>query len=175
MEITAIKKPVFTIDVPTIGKISCRTCTLREYKQLQTLQGLRNVLENVVIGDIPQTLKAVEIIWAKLYLGAVDDFIGKNKDFLMMPSDGKEKEQEKCRLKILTMPEKLAADYTGLNFCEILDLDIIDFKLISADAYKFLVMQNKPDAVKYLNGCYAFMHDLFSADQEFSADTITFM
>lgn len=173
MEITAIRKPVFEIDVPTIGKISCRTCTLREFKQLQALRGLRNVLESVAVVDIPETLKAIEIIWAKKYLEAIGNFIEKNKDLLMLPSNGKESEQEECRLKILTIPEKLAADYTGLNFNEILDLDIIDFKLISADAYKYLIMQNKPDAVKYLNGCYAQMHDLFTADQKFASDTIT--
>ena len=173
MEITAIRKPIFTIDVPTIGKISCRTCSLREYKQLRTLRGLRNILENIAVNDIPQTLKTAEIIWAEKYLKAVDDFIHDYRDFLELPTDGKEKEQEICRLKILTMPEKIAADYTGLDFNEILDLDIIDFKLITADAYKYMIMQNKPDAVKYLNGCYAYMHDLFTAEQNFSADSIT--
>lgn len=173
MEITAIKKPVFEIDVPTIGKISCRTCSLREHKQVKALRSLRSVLENVTDGDVPQTLKAIEIIWARKYLAAIDGFVKDNADYLSVPTDGKDDSTEECRLKILTMPEKLAADYTGLNFMELLDLDIIDFDLIVADAYKHMIMANKPDAVKYLNGCYAYMHDLFTADQSSAADTIT--
>lgn len=173
MEITAIKKPVFEIDVPTIGKISCRTCSLREHKQVKALRSLRSVLENVTEGDVPQTLKAIEIIWARKYLAAIDGFVKDNADYLSVPTDGKDDSTEECRLKILTMPEKLAADYTGLNFAELLDLDIIDFDLIVADAYKHMIMANKPDAVKYLNGCYAYMHDLFTADQSSAADTIT--
>jgi hypothetical protein len=173
MEITAIKKPVFEIDVPTIGKISCRTCSLREHKQVKALRSLRSVLENVTEGDVPQTLKAIEIIWARKYLAAIDDFVKDNADYLSVPTDGKDDSTEECRLKILTMPEKLAADYTGLNFAELLDLDIIDFDLIVADAYKHMIMANKPDAVKYLNGCYAYMHDLFTADRNCTADTIT--
>lgn len=173
MEITAIKKPVFEIDVPTIGKISCRTCSLREHKQVKALRSLRSVLENVTEGDVPQTLKAIEIIWARKYLAAIDGFVKDNADYLSVPTDGKDDSTEECRLKILTMPEKLAADYTGLNFMELLDLDIIDFDLIVADAYKHMIMANKPDAVKYLNGCYAYMHDLFTADQSSAADTIT--
>lgn len=173
MEITAIKKPVFNIDVPTIGKISCRTCSLREHKQVKALRSLRSVLESVTEGDVPQTLKAIEIIWARKYLAAIDGFVKDNADYLSVPTDGKEDSTEECRLKILTMPEKLAADYTGLNFAELLDLDIIDFDLIVADAYKHMIMANKPDAVKYLNGCYAYMHDLFTADQSSTADTIT--
>ena len=173
MELTAIKKPVFSIDVPTIGKIACRTCSLREYKQLQTFNGLRNILEKTAVGNIPQTLKAIEIIWAKKYKEAIDSFTDANKDFFSIPTDGKEDKKDECRLKILTMPEKIVSDYTGLNFSEILELDIIDFRLITADAYKYLIMQNKPDAVKYLNGCYAYMHDLFTADQDFSDTEIT--
>lgn len=173
MEITAIKKPVFEIDVPTIGKISCRTCSLREHKQVKALRSLRSVLENVTEGDVPQTLKAIEIIWARKYLAAIDGFVKDNADYLSVPTDGKDDSTEECRLKILTMPEKLAADYTGLNFAELLDLDIIDFDLIVADAYKHMIMANKPDAVKYLNGCYAYMHDLFTADRNCTADTIT--
>lgn len=173
MEITAIKKPVFEIDVPTIGKISCRTCSLREHKQVKALRSLRSVLENVTEGDVPQTLKAIEIIWARKYLAAIDGFVKDNADYLSVPTDGKDDSTEECRLKILTMPEKLAADYTGLNFMELLDLDIIDFDLIVADAYKHMIMANKPDAVKYLNGCYAYMHDLFTADRNCTADTIT--
>ena len=172
MELLAIRKPIFTIDVPTIGRISCRTCTLREYKQLQAFQGLRDILGSVAVGDIPQTLKAAEILWAKKYLEAIEDFAEKNKDILKIPTDGKE-DDEKCRLKIVTLQEKLASDYSGLNFRELLDLDIIDYKLITADAYKHMIMCNKTDAVKYLNGCYAYMHDLFTADQSYAADTIT--
>ena len=121
----------------------------------------------------PQTLKAIEIIWARKYLAAIDSFVKDNADYLSVPTDGKDNSTEECRLKILTMPEKLAADYTGLNFMELLDLDIIDFDLIVADAYKHMIMANKPDAVKYLNGCYAYMHDLFTADRNSTADTIT--
>lgn len=173
MEITAIKKPVFEIDVPTIGKISCRTCSLREHKQVKALRSLRSVLENVTEGDVPQTLKAIEIIWARKYLAAIDSFIRSNADYLSIPTDGKEDSTEECRLKILTIQEKLASDYTGLSFIELSDLDIIDFNLIVADAYKHMIMANKPDAVKYLNGCYAYMHDMFTADKSSTADTIT--
>lgn len=173
MEITAIRKPVFNIDVPTIGKISCRTCSLREHKQLKALRSLRSVLENVTEGEVPQTLKAIEIIWARKYLDAIDSFVKDNADLLSVPTDGKGDGSEECRLKIITMSEKLASDYTGLNFAELLDLDIIDYDLIVADAYKHMIMANKPDAVKYLNGCYAYMHDMFTADKSSTADTIT--
>jgi len=167
MELFAIKKPVFVIDVPTIGKISCRTCTVADYRRLCVMRDLRNVLERVAVEDVPQTLKAIEMIWAKLYLKEIDEYTQENMDVLAVPSSGDqdESEEEKCLLKIHTVLDKLAADYAHLSFIEIQEIDIIDYRMIAADAYKYMIMTNKPDAVEYLNGCYLNMHEICSMNK----------
>lgn len=163
MDITPIKKPIFKIDVPTLGVISCRTCTLSEYRMILSHRDLRNIFERVVIGDIPQTLSAIYLIWSKNYLTALNEFFEENKDALEIPTDGQPPEKN-CRLKIFTVIDKITADYTGLNFIELGELDIVDYKLLSADAYKHMIMQNKKDAADYLNGCWCYMHDKFTLD-----------
>lgn len=169
MELTAIKKPVFTIDIPTIGKISCRTCTVAEHRRLRAGRDLRNVLERVAVGDIPQTLKAIDIIWSKMYLKKIEDYCNANMDALVLPSAGDfgkpgDKNKE-CFLQIYTTTDKLVADYAHLSFIEIQDIDIIDYRLIAADAFKHSVLTNKPDGIDYLNGCYCNMHNIFSVEK----------
>ena len=167
MEITAIRKPIFEIDVPTIGKISCRTCSVADHRKLCVMRDLRSILERVTLEDIPQTLKTIDIIWTKLYLNEIEQYTRNNMDVLMIPASGdsEDEEKEKCLLKIHTVVDKLVADYTHLSFIEIQDIDIIDYRLIAADAYKHMIMTNKPDAVAYLNGCYCNMHEICSMNK----------
>ena len=165
MDITAIRKPVFNIDIPTIGKIPCRTCTVADHRRLLVMRDLRNVLERVSFGDIPQTLKTVEIIWAKMYLKEIESYCRKNPDALMIPTQGGAGDGEKCLLDIFTSADKLVADYAHLSFIEILEIDIIDYRLLAADAYKHMILTNKVDGIKYLNGCYCNMHNISSAEK----------
>ena len=164
-ELTAITKPVFMVDVPMIGKISCRTCSVSDYRKLRFLRELRDILERVCVEDIPKTLRTSEIMWAKLYRDAIDDYVKQNMDALMMPQGVKDDDTEEQLFRIYTTEEKLVADYAHLSFIEILDIDIIDYKLIAADAYKHMIMTNKTDAVEYLNGCWLNMHEICSAEK----------
>lgn len=168
MDVTAIRKPVFIIEVPTIGKIPCRTCTVADHRRLRTKRDLRNVLERVAVGDIPQTLRTIEIIWAEMYLNEIEKYCRRNMDALEIPtggSTGKPGENQKCMLNIFTSTDKLVADYAHLSFIEIQDIDIIDYRLLAADAYKYLIMTNKTDGIDFLNGCYCNMHNIFSMDK----------
>lgn len=166
MELLAIRKPIFTIDVPTIGRISCRTCTVADHRKICVMRDLRSILERVTVEDIPKTLKTIDIMWAKLYLNEIEQYTRDNMDVLAVPSCGEaEDDAEKSLLKIHTVVDKLVADYAHLSFIEIQDIDIIDYRLIAADAYKHMVMTNKPDAVEYLNECYCNMHEICSMNK----------
>ena len=96
-----------------------------------------------------------------------DEFVEKNKDALAIPSDGGKsaKDNKECFLSVHTFIDKLVADYAHLSFIQINEIDIIDYKLLAADAYKHMVLTNKPDAVDFLNGCYCNMHDVFSVEK----------
>jgi hypothetical protein len=51
------------------------------------------------------------------------------------------------------MDYKLISDYTGLNFKELSDLDVITFKYLFRDAYIYTMNQTE-EGRKYLEKCY---------------------
>lgn len=179
IELTAYEKPVFTIDIPTVGAVMCRTCSYRDYEALRLCseQHLGDIIRRICIDDTPEMLISVQKIFAKKYLDALHEYKTNNKNVLEIPYDGTPpKPEEICRLDPVTQYDKLVSDYTGLNFLRIGGLNIIDYWLMLADAYKLMVLRNKLEPVKYLNGCYCYMNDLFSPDTPISSgDEITIM
>lgn len=159
--LSAIDKPLFVLDIPTVGRIKCRICRHITYKRLKIYSGMNadvsGELPEIIIGDVPAMLGTVQRLLAREYLDAVDEFLDSLPDLFGLPSDGSQ--AERCRLNPSTYTEKIVSDYTGLDFTGVNELDHIDFRLMAADAYKFLILQNKHNAVEYLNDCYDCMHE----------------
>lgn len=165
MEITDFIKPILKIDVPTVAVIPCRTCTIAQYKKLRRLENAADVLKAVSLADkLPDILLNTAVyIWAEKYIEAIEDYCSNNVDWLAVPSDGTE-DAKRAKLEVFTAADKLVADYARLSFRELQSVDVIDYRLLLADAVKHNIYKNKEDAVDYLNGCYCNMHDMFTAD-----------
>ena len=163
MDITAFAKPIFRIDVPAAGVISCRTCTVITYRRLKCGTFTAEDITDIIIGDLPPFLRSTLTIFIQKYIAELDKYRKDNCDILQVPDDGSEPEK-KCRLGV--------KDYSGFNFAEINDLDIIDYWLLLADSVKLMALQNKKEPEEYLNGCWCYMHDKATPDGAITEITI---
>ena len=171
MDITAFAKPIFRIDVPAAGVISCRTCTVITYRRLKCGTFTAEDISGIIIGDLPPFLHSTLTIFIRKYIAELDKYRKDNCDILQVPDDGSEPEK-KCRLGVSTFYDHCVKDYSGLNFAEINELNIIDYWLLLADSVKLMALQNKKDPEEYLNGCWCYMHDKATPDGVITEITI---
>lgn len=158
MVITAFPKPIFRVDVPAAGVISCRSCSVLVYRRLCCGAYTAADISGIIIGDVPPLIHSTLTIFVKNYIKALDDYRKRNCDILAVPDDGSVPE-EKCRLGVSTFYDHCVYEYSGFDFERINELDIIDYWLLLADSVKLMVLKNKQEPEKYLNGCWCYMHD----------------
>lgn len=72
---------------------------------------------------------------------------------ITIPSLPGNSEENKPYLYTNTQDLKLVADYTRLNFNELLELDCYTFKYLVKDAF-IHQMRQTPDGVEYLENCW---------------------
>lgn len=158
MVITAFQKPIFRVDVPLVGVIPCRSCSVIVYRRLCCGAYTAEDIKEIIYGDIPPLIHSTLTILIKKYISALDDYRKKNCDILAVPDDGNVPE-EKCRLGVSTFYDHCVYEYSGIDIERINDMDIIDYWLLLSDAVKLMVLKNKQEPEKYLNGCWCYMHD----------------
>ncbi len=85
----------------------------------------------------------------------------------MGDEDGEKKEP--LRYPLYSYEECLVKDYTGYNFREIQELDILTYKFYAAEAYKVAVLKRVDGTgTTYLNECYDYMKEM----QNFNIDDL---
>lgn len=163
MDISMFAKPVFKIDVPLTGIISCRTCTVGAYRRFECGTFSEKDIESVIIGNMPPFLLSTKIIFVKKYIEEIEKYCDDNCDVLKVPDDGKPPEK-KCKLNVNTYYDHCVYEYSGIDLERINEMDIIDYRLLLSDSIKLTILKNKTDAVEYLNGVWCYMHDKATID-----------
>lgn len=163
MDITVFAKPVFKIDVPLTGVISCRTCTVGTYRRMKCGRITEADITSIIDGDIPSFLQSTLLIFIRKYIETIEKYFDENCDVLKVPDNG-EAPQKKCMLNVNTFYDHCVFEYSGIDFERINEMDIIDYQLLLSDSIKLMILQNKKDPVDYLNGCWCYMHDKATAD-----------
>lgn len=171
MDITAFSKPIFNISVPTAGVISCRTCTVITYRRLKCGAYTAEDISDIIIGELPPFIRSTLTIFIQKYIAELEKYRDDNCDILRVPVDGSEPEK-KCRLSVSTFYDHCVKEYSGFDFSEINELNIIDYWLLLADSVKLMALQNKKDPEDYLNGCWCYMHDKATPDGVITEITI---
>ena len=115
-----------------------------------------------IIGKRPRLATAAGCCaFLRRYREMLDDYIDGSIDFMRIPEKpdfGKSKTQE-VKFPISTCGERFVMEHTGLNFIEIGELDIIEYRLFLADAVKMRILRREDGkGGEYLNECYNFMH-----------------
>lgn len=163
MDISMFAKPVFKINVPAAGEISCRTCTVGTYRRFEYGTFNKADLGSVILGEMPPFLISTKIIFVKNYVEAIEKYCDENCDILRVPEDGNPPEK-KCKLNVNTFYDHCVFQYSGIDFERINFMDIIDYKMLLSDSVKLMILQNKIEPVDYLNGCWCYMHDKATID-----------
>lgn len=165
--VSPFNKPVFMLPCPPIGVVRGRICSKRIYDKV-TLAVSGNVDKKtlyVILGNIAPDAKlsvigitgAVKLI--KAYREAVEKYCEDNIDIFGLPKSFGMDSGEECRLPVVTYAERLVYEHSGLSFDKISDLDILDFRMLLADAVKYRVLNRSDGKGKeFLNECYDFMH-----------------
>lgn len=109
------------------------------------------------------------------YVQAVVDYCKANFSKYMIPEhldvpdgdingEGEEK-KEPLRYPIYSYEEYMVREYTGYNFKDIQNLDILTYKFYAAEAYKVAVLKRVDGTgTTYLNECYDYMNEMQNFD-----------
>lgn len=158
----------FIIRLPLSGEIGCRVCSKKMWERIQTndlderiqaeMFGSR---EFIVSGHIKSKFEVFEFI--RCYKRALLKFKDDNMDIMRIPEDIDDGDADKviCKLKVVTIFEKLVYDYSGVDYLRQADMLITDWWMLAADAVKYNIIHNKgEDGKRDLNSAWCVMHDV---------------
>ena len=103
------------------------------------------------------------------YISAVDSYCNDNFEKFKIPehldfknaNEEEDEEKEPLRYPIFTFEEYMVKDYTGLNFNQIAELNILQYKYYAADAQKVNILKRVDGTgTQYLNECYDYMNEM---------------
>ncbi|MCM1525561.1 MAG: hypothetical protein NC120_14035 [Ruminococcus sp.] len=163
--ISPFEKPVFKISVPPLGVKSVPICSKGIWDRLlmsavsDSEKDIRKSAE--ALSDFPENVP-VSLLKKFIcdYRESVEAYCEMNKDIFMIPEKPDfENDDEKIRLPVITFCENIVAEYTGFDFDRINELDILDYRMLLADACKLKILRRADgEGKKYLNECYDYMH-----------------
>lgn len=161
------KKPVFTLSCPPFGEVRARVCSKGVYDKIQYLLTTGSGDISEIMGEIPVENLPGNICltyttcfeFLTNYRNAVEKYCEENIDIFGIPKKEEFETEEPVRLPLVTVSERLVYEHTGINFREIDELDILDYRLLLADAMKWRILQRQDGKGReYLNECYDCMH-----------------
>ncbi len=165
--LSPFEKPVFTLSCPPFGEVRAGVCRKITYDRIEIfLKGGGAARVHEIMREILPELKFEDItfstafVFLTAYKNAIDEYCERNKDIFEVPErvDFSE-EKEKLKLPVVTSAERLVHEHSGLNFAEIKELDILDFKMLLADSVKISILSRMDGKGReYLNECYDCMH-----------------
>lgn len=167
LSVSPFDKPVFMLPCPPIGAVRGCICSKRIYDRIIFTAGGnvdRKALSGILAAIAPDAkLSVIGITGAvkliKAYREAIEKYCEDNIDIFGLPKSFGMDSGEECRLPVVTYAERLVYEHSGLSFDKISDLDILDFRMLLADAVKYKMLNRSDGKGKeFLNECYDFMH-----------------
>lgn len=166
--VSPFKKPVFMLPCPPLGAVGAHICRKITFDRIIILSGeavgSAEDMKEVISEIAPEAnFSAMGITGASLFIKkyreAVEKYCEDNIDIFGLPQTFCMDCGEKCKLPVITYGERLVHEHSGLSFSEIAELDVLDYRMLLADAVKFKVL-NRADGKgkEFLNECYDFMH-----------------
>ncbi|MCM1523820.1 MAG: hypothetical protein NC120_05120 [Ruminococcus sp.] len=155
------------------GDVDCNICSVEMWEAvIKALQ--YNIADKMLhitaalIKEMPckMLLKSSCKAFLLNYVKAVNNYCENNIDMYMQPECcefdfEKNEADEKLLMPVFTYEEHTVAEYTGLSFKEISQLDIFTYRLYLADALKVNILKRADGTGKeYLNKCYRYMHQI---------------
>lgn len=169
MNILPYEKPLIKVSGGIFGMIGIPICSKADWdfliyavalKQQKTLSEAVRRLGLQLPEHTPQ--KLLESILVQ-YRDAVEEYCESNMDIFNIPEnlDFDTMNEEKLKLPILTFGESMVREHTGFDFEKINQLDILDYRMLLADAMKLKMLRRADGKGKeYLNECYNCMHKI---------------
>ena len=168
LELTPYTKPKFNIPLPPKAVYSVGSCCKGDYDKIVLAvataagSGVYQQLTEKLLGKKPKAATDVGCyVFLKKYRETLDKYMDGNIDFMRIPEkpDFGKDDNKAVKFPIATCGERFVAEHTGLNFIEINQLDIIEYRLFLADAVKMRILRREDGkGGEYLNECYNFMH-----------------
>lgn len=166
--ITVFDKPIFKINLRPYGIISVPVCSKSTWDTLIYAMSTLNRTKlyeaaKALYPDLPENIPDVSVIvFLDEYMDQVEEYCKINIDIFGIPEKPDfDKTEEKLKLPIITYNTHIVQEYTGLDFERINELDILDFRMLLADAVKVIILRRADGkGTEYLNECYNFMHKI---------------
>lgn len=160
--ITPFEKPVFPVILPPVGVLEVPVCSKHTWDVIGIARSDREIKRAAgLLADIPEGMPAVSLrAFVDGYIKAVNEYCDAAVDIYGIPDKPDfEHDEEETRLPVLTFGEHIVREHTGFDFDRINELDILDYKLLLADACKLKILGRSDGSGKqYLNECWEYMH-----------------
>lgn len=166
LTVSAFKKPVFMLPCPPVGAVRGYICRKKTFDRI--ILAASGVYVNDTAEIMAETAPDADrellgitgtFCFLRAYRDAVESYCEENIDVFGLPEAFGSQYGERCRLPVITYGERMVYEHSGLSFSEISELDVLDYRMLLADAVKYKVL-NRQDGKgrEYLNECYDFMH-----------------
>ncbi len=160
--ITPFEKPVFPVTLPPVGIINVPVCSKHTWDVINIARSGREIKRAAyLLAEIPEDMPIQSLCeFVSGYIKAVNDYCEDFADIYGIPDKPDfEHDEEETKLPVLTFGERIVREHTGFDFDRINELDILDYKLLLADACKIKILGRSDGSGKaYLNECWEFMH-----------------
>lgn len=165
--------------VSLCGKIKIKICTKNELDRLtesgsQSAEIFGEILKKYG-DDIPFTLPDAELMRLMgAYIDGIAEIIEAHGEYLKVPESSVPLEGAlpECSLPSSTLPEKIAAEYTGLTVPEVGELNYLLYRLYLADAVKYNLGRTEK-GIEYLNTAYLEMFSEYDRDTFLSGGAVS--
>ena len=158
-------KPVFNVPLPPVGRIRVPVCSKSVWDTLIiSLSGNDDMLRmaaKLLFANIPDDMPAASLReFTEGYISGIEEYCKENADIFMIPEKPDfEHDEVPLKLPIMTFGESVVKEHTGFDFDRISELDILDYRMLLADACKLRMLRRADGKGReYLNECYDFMH-----------------
>ncbi|MGN1090591.1 MAG: hypothetical protein ACI4Q6_09355 [Huintestinicola sp.] len=167
----------FILTIPPFPAVIVGICTENEYERIKLALDAKHEsslreLCRAIGADFPESTP-IGICEAALgkYVEGIDKYCRERMDLYEIPKlpvfFEEQPDEEELRMPIITIAENAIHEYTGLDFREIGELDVLTYRMYLADAIKLRILRRKDGKGKeYLNKCYDAMHALAGCEEE---------
>lgn len=170
MFILPFEPPVYTEDTQIYGVIRIPVCSKADWDYLIYALAMDSqsqcveAIKRIGVTDIPDSapafiIKRVLSNYKAFILKFCEDYL----DIFEVPDkpDFDGEFAEKLKTTIFTFEQNYIHNHTGLNFLQIQQLNILEYKMLLADAVKLKILSRADGKGKeYLNECYNAMHKI---------------
>lgn len=152
--ITPFEKPVFPVALPPVGIINVPVCSKHTWDVINIARSGREIKRAAyLLAEIPEDMPIQSLCeFVSGYIKAVNDYCEDFADIYGIPDKPDfEHDEEETKLPVLTFGERIVREHTGFDFDRINELDILDYKLLLADACKIKYSAGRTAAERHIS------------------------